>query len=411
MYSIYADNLLIYSDVTPAEEVKVIDPKLTLADSAAGSLTMTLPTCNVGYSDSVIQRLTTDIIVKCDDEEIWRGRVIQEEYDFWKNRKLVCEGELAFLVDTIQPPHKYDGNTTISSFIGSLLTIHNQNAPANRQFLKGMVTVNDGDQLEDDDKIYRFTNYETTLQCLNEKLVDKLGGHLRVRHVGNNRYLDYIRDEDIPTNSQVIRFGENLMDFVKSFDVTEYATVVVPRGERLNDEDVLPVDGAVDGLETYLTVKRLGAKYEVTEEVSQLWHANASLYVENPNAVAAYGRIIAVVDFQNVTVADNLYKKAVKYLRDEQFNKMVLEIKAVDLHYLMNSTARIKMLDKLQCVSTPHGMNHMFPISKMEISLDRPEDSIYTLGTDIPMSLTQASTKTNDSVLAKIEEIPRKVIY
>lgn len=413
MYSIYANDLLIYSDVTPAEEVKVLSPKLSLQDSAAGSLTMSLPPCNVGYSENIVKRLVTDIIVKCDNEEIWRGRIIQEEYDFWKNRKLTCEGELAFLIDTIQPPHKYDSSsTTIFSFLKSLLTIHNANVTDDRKFEIGEVTVNDGDQLEDDDSIYRYTNYETTLQCINEKLLDRLGGHLRVRHITRNgkdvRLLDYIDDDTIGVNPQIIRFGQNLTDFIKSYDVTEFSTVVIPRGDRLDDDEVTSDDGPVDGLETYLTVKRLGAKYETINGVRQLWHANKSLYVENPTAISAYGRIETVIDFQNVTVADNLYTKAVKYLKDEQFDNMILEIKAIDLHYLTNSETRIKMLDKLRCISEPHGMDHMFPITKMDISLDKPDDSVYTLGTDVQLSLTQANAKINSGMAAKIEEIPSK---
>mgnify|MGYP003498611911 CR=1 FL=1 len=49
MYNIYADDLLFYSDTIPSENVKIIDPHLTLADSAAGSLEFSLPPMNVGY--------------------------------------------------------------------------------------------------------------------------------------------------------------------------------------------------------------------------------------------------------------------------------------------------------------------------------------------------------------------------
>lgn len=391
MYSIYADNLLIFSDITPAEEVKVVDPKLSLADSAAGSLTMTLPPSNAGYS--YIQRLTTDIIVQCDGEEIWRGRVLNDEYDFWKRRKLTCEGELAFLNDTIQPPHKYESQTTtIRNFLESLISIHNSKVSVDKQFMVGSVTVNDGDQLEDDDSIYRFTNYETTLECINDKLVSKLGGHIRVRHYEGIRYIDYISDENIGANSQIIRFGENLTDFVKKFDMSELCTVIVPRGERLEEEEI-------EGLEAYLTVKDC-------EQTSQ--HDAGSIYVKSPEQIARFGWIEAVVDFENVTVKENLYSKAVKYLSDEQFDKMTLEIKAVDLHYLSGSTQRIRMLDKLRCISLPHGMDHTFPITKMDISLDKPTDSLYTLGTDATMTLTQATTKSMSNVNYELERIPSK---
>lgn len=392
MYEIWADDLLVYSDISPLESVKVIEPKLSLADSAAGSLEMTLPPTNVGYS--VIQRMTTNIIVTCDEEEIWRGRVLTDDYDFWNRRKVFVEGELAYLNDTIQPPCQYlSESTTIETFITSLLTNHNANVEDNKKFEVGMITVQDGDQLEDDDHIYRYTNYETTLECLNEKLVERLGGHLRVRHQNGKRYLDYISDDSIGANNQAIQFGLNLMDFVKSFDMSELATVLVPRGARLEEEEI-------EGLEAYLTIKECAT---VTDE-----HEQGTLFIRNQNAVDTYGWIEAVIDWDNVTDKDILYSKAKKYLEDEQYEKMVLEIKAVDLKYAMQSEERIKMLDKLRCISEPHGMDHTFPVTQMQIRLDKPDDSIYTLGTDVVLSLTQSTNKTNEEVMAKIDAIPSK---
>ena len=164
MYEIYADDLLIHSDITPLESKKVVNPHLTLEDSGAGSLEFVLPPMNDGYSQDVVKRMTTNIVVKCDGEFLWGGRILQDSFDFWNNRKIMCEGELAFLNDSIQPPRKYlSTETSIESFFYSLIDVHNSQVGENRQFEKGMVTVTDGDQQDDSDAIYRFTNYETTL--------------------------------------------------------------------------------------------------------------------------------------------------------------------------------------------------------------------------------------------------------
>ena len=102
MYSIYADDICIYNDAFALDNMKVIDPKLTLEDNAAGSLSMILPPSNIGYG--TIIRMVSDISVHKDGEEIWAGRVLSEDKDFWNNRVLYCEGELAFLNDSTQPP-------------------------------------------------------------------------------------------------------------------------------------------------------------------------------------------------------------------------------------------------------------------------------------------------------------------
>lgn len=405
MYEIWAGDLLIHSDITPLETVKAINPVLTLEDSAAGSLSMSLPPINVGYSQDVIKRMVTDIVVKCDGEFLWGGRVLQDYFDFWNNRKLVCEGELAFLNDSIQPPKRYDtstSHTTIESFFYALIDIHNSQVEENRRFEKGMVTVTDGDQTTDSNEIYRFTNYETTLACINDKLVERLKGHIRVRHQDGKRYLDYISDDTLATNSQVVRFGVNLLDFSKDIDMSELATVIVPRGNRL---DIDETDSRyIEGLEPYLTVEELGEK----QEEGQVWHDNKSMFVKNPTAVSNFGWVCAVVDWPNVTNADTLYSKAVKYLKDEQYEKMTLEIQALDMKYLTNSEVPIKFQSKLRCISEPHNMDHTFIVSKMQIDLSNPANSLYTLGSDVKLTLTQASSKVDSDVQAQIESLPSK---
>lgn len=82
MYVIYADDICIYNDAFSLEDMKLISPKLVLEDNAAGTLTMTVPASNRGYS--LIKRMATDIFVLKDGEEIWRGRVLSEAEDFYR---------------------------------------------------------------------------------------------------------------------------------------------------------------------------------------------------------------------------------------------------------------------------------------------------------------------------------------
>lgn len=173
MYSIYADDVCIYHDGSPLESVRAVSPKLTLSDSAAGSLTITIPPTNAGYS--TIERLNTEIRVLREGTEIWCGRVISETSDFWKNRKLTCEGELAFLNDTMQPQAEFH-HVTPKQFLEAIIAVHNSKVEERKQFTVGNVTVTDPN-----DSIYRYTNYNTTLDCINDKLINDLGGHIRIR--------------------------------------------------------------------------------------------------------------------------------------------------------------------------------------------------------------------------------------
>jgi hypothetical protein len=229
MYSIYSDGVCIYSDQATEDKWKVISPRLVMGDNCSGSLELKLPPKNAGYES--VKRLTSEIIVYKDYKEIWSGRVITENTDFYNNRYIYCEGELAYLNDSIQPPAEYH-DMTVSEFLQKLVWIHNEQVDSKHRFTVGAVTVTDEQTTDDNDTIYRYTNYETTMDCIQNKLIDRLGGHIRVRKVDGVRYIDYLKDWP-NVNSQKIEFGKNLLDFTKSYDATKFITVLVPQGESI----------------------------------------------------------------------------------------------------------------------------------------------------------------------------------
>lgn len=104
--------------------------------------------------------MVTDIAVHKDGKEIWAGRVLSENEDFYRNRVLTCEGELAFFNDSTQPPAEYAGGT-IREYLEAMIAIHNAKVGDNRKFTIGIVTV-----VDEDFPTY-YTNYEKTITILN----------------------------------------------------------------------------------------------------------------------------------------------------------------------------------------------------------------------------------------------------
>lgn len=244
MYSIYAGDVCIFDDSVENIRVKLIEPKLTMEDSSAGSLEFTMPIQNDGYGNDrygnpVIELMRTTIKVyrrleingTYVTEEIWEGRPITEEHDFYNNRKIYCEGELAYLNDTTQPQAQYFGNAgailDVSGFLRTIIENHNKKVDASKQFTVGAVTVH-----QESIGQYRYTDYGSTLEAVN-KLVEDVGGHLRVRKQNGVRYLDwYAEFGQSATANQVIEFGTNLLDISKTFDMTTLCTVLLPLGAK-----------------------------------------------------------------------------------------------------------------------------------------------------------------------------------
>lgn len=380
MYSIYGDGICIYNDLCLGNIVNALTPKLTLADNTAGTLEITLPIGNAGYD--ILERLGSEIIVKRDGDDIWAGRIIKEKKNFQNSRILTCEGELAYLNDTTQPPNEYN-EVDVYTFVEAILSEHNSKVAEDKQFEIGSITVNE--------TISRITNNETTMESISEHLVDKLGGHIRVRRVYDenrvlHRYFDYLKDYP-NTNGQTIRFGQNLIDFTSNWDMSEYATVIMPRGAKLDSSPIESVDA-------YLDVSSVNG---------------GSRYVTNEDAIKMYGWIEVVVDWDDITEPSELLQKARDYLADEQFDDVVIEISAVDLRYLSKDARPIELLDNVRCISKPHGMDKVFPVTQLTIQLDSPENSTYTLGDTTKESTLTASTRAaNTEILERIAKIPNE---
>ena len=374
MYSIYADGACIYSDVFAVDSMKVINPKLTLEDNGAGSLVVTLPPHNAGYASIV--RMVTDISVQKDGEEIWAGRVLSESEDFYRNRILYCEGELAYFNDSTQPPAEYSG-LSVRGYLERLIAVHNSKVAENRHFTLGVVTV-----VDKNFPTY-YTNHDKTMAVFNA-MVEQYGGHLRVRKVDGVRYLDYLAEYP-DTCSQVIQFGSNIIDFTKQWDSTEFATVIIPLGNRLEDSPI-------EALDSYLTVESVN---------------NGSMYVQSNEAVAVYGWIEKAVTWDNVSDPAVLLEKAKAYLTDIQFDNMELELSALDLHYLDVDVEAVKLLDEIRVISRPHGLDRMFPVTKLEIPLDSPEQTQFKLGTTVKTSLTSVNNQISAAILKKIDDLPK----
>ena len=105
MYRILCDSYVIYDPRFP--DLFVMEPTLTQKKNEPGELTFTIPKEHPHYG--VLEKLKSRIKVYRDDTLIWVGRAIEDERDLYENRKVVAEGSLAYLLDSILRPFTMDG--------------------------------------------------------------------------------------------------------------------------------------------------------------------------------------------------------------------------------------------------------------------------------------------------------------
>lgn len=380
MYRVYCNNSPLYD--LRDEDLVLISPIVKIGENTAGSFEFSILPKHPHYEE--VNELTSVITAYDGDEEIFCGRVVEITKDLYNRKKVICEGELAYFNDSIQRPARYQG-LTVRGYLETLVNIHNQqvkNQGIDKTFKVGAVTVQDNN-----DYVYKYTNWESTLEVIKTDLLKTYGGYLRIRKENGVRYLDYLANYP-NTNTQVIEFGSNLLDFTHDMVASDIVTAVIPIGARL--EDVTEVEG----LDAYLTIKDVNGGVD---------------YVYSQEAVKSYGWIFKTVKWDNVHVADNLLKKGKEYLSDIQFAQITLTVSAVDLHMLHVDMERIKVLDRVRVTSTPNGLDRFFPVSEMTIYLDKPSNNKLTLGTSYSKNSLSTKTESNiTSIKDKIEELPKK---
>ena len=368
MYKVYAiigsTTTLLYNDVTPElTTAKVISPKLTMQDNAAGSFTCKIPKGNAVYS--TIEPMTTTIRITRDDGWLWTGRVLTIKKDFWLNKEITAEGALAFLNDVALKQKKWT-NVTTAAFVQDLLTIYNAHVPVNRRINAGAISTStsSGNPIGLRDYV---SQGESPLKHIST-LAEDWGLHMRIREASGALYLDLRTDAQLPTSSQQIDFGKNLLDYMDETDWSDLVTVIHPFGKELETNDVTGDDEYPDKL----TIKGQ------TPSDTNTFGVYDNEYLYNKAAVNKFGRIEETVDWSEVEDAATLMQLAELYLNDFKYYNIKLTVKVVDLHYMTSSTQAFQFLSKVLCKSSPHNLNDEFIIDKMDIPFDKPENTEFT---------------------------------
>lgn len=348
MYTIYADGKLLYAPHLSREGCGVFSPKLTVELNKAGSCEFVVPPNNVMYDD--LSKLKTIITVFQNGDELFRGRILNDEKDFYKQKRTYCEGELAFLLDSKQRPYTFEGD--VKDLFRQYIENHNSRVETAKQFTVGNVTV----EYEHESAYAENDNYSTTFDEVNEKLIDTVGGYLKTRGSGDTRYIDWMAESG-DENTQTIEFGINLLDISEYISADNIFTVLIPIGATVYDED-----GNANGK---LTISDIN---------------DGKDYIENEIAISLFGRIEETAEWSEVEDVNELKTLGEETLSMNIELSVTLTVKAVDMHILNVNTERIKLGDWVRVISVPHGLDRQFQCTKIVYDLENPEQNEYTFG-------------------------------
>ena len=382
IHGISDGNLIFRSDISTALTGygdTILSPKLKKETNKADSFEFMILPSHEKYGS--FEKKKTFVFLTRDDKCIFRGRVSDVKTDIYKQRTITCEGDLAFLADSIQPPNKKNETSSVGStkkkknatvysidggrtytvvnnkdtlkmtpeaYFRTCIDVHNgQVTNDNKKFTVGSVTVTDKSKND----YFERTSYQDTSSVISSDLLSVYGGVLRTRYENGQAYIDWL-GAYTETNSQEIRFGVNMIDLDQEPPTDEIWSVLLPTGEE-----------------------------NCTIESKN----NGSKFLENSDAIGQYGYIVHHHAFSNVKKADELLTKAQKYMSTHcKIFPNNLVIKAIDLQLIGESNDPLELGDKIKVVSSPHGLNKTMACIAMELDIYNPENNSYTIGTILP---------------------------
>jgi len=372
MYKMKVDGVVFYDPSSDDTALHVLNPKAVYELNKIDKLTFTLLPDNVMYDG--FQKMKSLVTLEQDDEVIFRGRVLETTTDLYNQRKVSCEGELSYLLDSVVRPYEFEGKA--KDLFHQLIAAHNEQVDEYKRFEVGIITaIDDETETETDSEAYA-----DTLAELRQMFVTKYKGYLRVRHADGVRYLDYIDDYEDEC-SQAIEFGVNLVDIENKIDAGDVFSVLIPLG------------GYNTAHKNSITIAEVN---------------DGKDYLEDAEALAQYGRIVKTYKWEELTDPQEIKDKGLEHFKKMKAHRTIT-IRAVDLHIINTSVEAIRIGMKVALLSNPHGLNEPDICSKIELNVEKPDLTEYTFG-EPQESLTDSNAAQNRKNNANYQGLQKLIV-
>lgn len=396
MYEIYAypygnpdAKLLLYRPNDP--QALVLSPKLTREVSLGGSLVFTMTRDHAQYG--MLQKLSTVVQVRRDGKEIWRGRILKHEADFYNRRVVYCEGALSYFNDSSITPFNYKG--TLRQFLQHLIDAHNDQVKSKiKCFQLGTVTAALGNlvvQFGDADQYGVGEDYGKVWDILDKLVLKVFGGYFYCSFdssTGLNvlNYCDQAVEAKRQT-AQKIEYGRNLLNLSETTDATDLYTRIYPIGGK----------HTVDTSKWYYKLmwwrdpskdkheERWGIMETDAATVAQYLPASGYSYnleegwIQNNAAVQKFGIITRIVELDTDS-ANDTFAAGVQALQQNYAMKTSYVIRAVDLVDAGYDTDRLDFSMYSHIISAPHSVDAVMLCTKLVEPLEKPAQKEFTFG-------------------------------
>jgi hypothetical protein len=304
MYIVTIQNGDIYTEIHNDKE-KLLTGNVVKGINAIDSFTFTILPSNIGFN--LLKDFKTMVTVFNTNRNRYEfiGRVLYSSAEMTSggliSKAVTCENLFGYLCDSVQS-YVEEQNWTVKGLLQKMIDVHNSLVETEKRFTLGTVTVEDPN-----DNLYCGIQRESTWKMIEDKLINVLGGEIQYRVEGSRIYLDYLKQiGEVKTTE--IALSKNMKAITRERDPSEYITRLIPLGAKL---------------------------YEDSEERLDISSVNNGVkYIDDEAAIAEYGIHVGYVEWDEVTLPENLLANGQAWLKENGRVPVKYSIDALDLSLL-----------------------------------------------------------------------------
>ena len=320
------------------------DPIVSTEVGKTGSFEFTVYPNHPYYH--ALAQMRTIMRVDYDGETIFRGRILTIDNTLTGIKKIHCEGDMAFLLDSFQMGTKKENwpKMKLGDYIEEILENHNQQmseaGETDKCIYPGYIPGAYPDEFTSEQIIENVTqafgssSHEQSMNAL-ETLAKEFGGIFRTYYSIEDRktYLDWCRcwfrkEPD----SYPIAITQNIIDANSNSEVDNIFTAVIPVGKS-DDGDEIFINGYrtdIHGNNNRILVPQITKVY--SEADLNRGYVNKSIYEK---AVDQYGIIYKVQNFSNADTQEKLWSYACDWIKNNYVGGITdYDLSAVDMHHV-----------------------------------------------------------------------------
>ena len=245
MYVVRYGNETIHD---PRFDSQVINGTVSCQLNEASSLTFEIPPTHPLRGTIAKMDKSNEVTVTKDGTEIFRGRVTQVSVGIDGAESYSCEGQRAYLNDVLLPPYDTSDGTggapsSVDGLFAWYVAQYNSKADLAHRFEVG---INQGAALDPNNYVLRSSESRVSVWSeIKSKLLDELGGYIRMRVVNGTRYIDYLADAP-SSSSQGVVLARNMTSFKRESVGNEIYSSFVAIGKD-DDGNEVDISSIADG--------------------------------------------------------------------------------------------------------------------------------------------------------------------